>query len=407
MPVETAADSSPALPVSPVSLPALLPELWAAARFRRNPIAIWRRPLAAQTEASISLSSYGLTGFAPNLESGPAGFAFSPFQDSDRANAFLLPADVYFDGLTAHAPTADAAAWLAARTARPPDFTPPAPYQRAAAPALLADEPTYRALVAAGIAQIRGGALRKVVPARAALRALPPAFEPLAAFAKLCAAHPRAFVSLVWHPAYDQLWLGASPELLAEVEGGHTFRTVALAGTQPLAPGTHPDDARWSQKELEEQANVTRYIIECFKRLRLREYHETGPRTVQAGHLLHLRTDFEVDLRTVPFPTLGSDMLRLLHPTSAVAGMPREAALAWLRQHEGYDRTYYSGFLGPVNLPAPGTSALYVNLRCMQVLEAENAAVLYAGAGLTAASDPAREWAETEQKLRVVADVLL
>lgn len=389
------------------SLPPLLAELWAAARFRHHPVAVWRRPLAAAPEAIVSLSSYGLTGFAPNLERGPAGFAFSPFQDSDRANAFLLPADVYFDGTTVHSATEEAARWLADRAARPTDFVAPAPYQRATPPALLADEATYRATVAAGVAAIQGGAMRKVVPSRATLRPLPADFELLAAFARLCAAHPRAFVSLVWHPAYDQLWLGASPELLAEVEGGHTFRTVALAGTQPLAPGTHPHDARWSQKELEEQANVTRYIIECFKKLRLREYHEAGPRTVQAGHLLHLRTDFEVDLRAVPFPSLGTDMLRLLHPTSAVAGMPREAALTWLRAHEGYDRTYYSGFLGPVNLPAEGTSALYVNLRCMQVLETAQLAVLYAGAGLTPDSDPAREWAETEQKLRVVADVVL
>ncbi len=381
--------------------------MWHAARFRRHPIAIWRRPLATHFEATVSLSSYGLTGFAPNLESGPAGFAFSPFQDSDRANTFLLPADVYFDGTDAHPATPLASEWLTTRHDRPAAFTPPAPYQRAAAPATLADEATYRAAVAAGVELIRTGKVRKVVPSRATTRPLPPDFEPLAAFVKLCAAHPRAFVSLVWHPAYDQLWIGASPELLAQVEGGHTFRTVALAGTQPATPGHPPEDARWSQKELEEQSNVTRYVIECFKRLRLREYHETGPRTVQAGHLWHLRTDFEVDLRTVPFPTLGTDMLRLLHPTSAVAGMPREAALTWITTHEGYDRTYYSGFLGPVNLPTEGSSALYVNLRCMQVLESEQTAVLYAGAGLTADSDPAREWAETEQKLRVVADVVL
>lgn len=389
------------------SLPPMLRELWEAARFRHHPVALWRRPHAANTEALVSLSSYGLTGLAPNLERGPAGFAFSPFQDSDRANAFLLPADVYFDGAHVRTPTEAAARWFEDRAARPADFKPPTPYQRAVQPALLADEATYCATVAAGVAAIRRGEARKVVPSRAAVRALPTDFDLLTAFEKLCVAHPRAFVSLVWLPAYDQVWLGASPELLAEVDGGHTFRTVALAGTQPLAPGTRPEDARWSQKELEEQANVTRYIIECFKKLRLREYHETGPRTVQAGHLLHLRTDYEVDLRAVPFPTLGTDMLRLLHPTSAVAGMPREAALAWLRAHEGYDRTYYAGFLGPVNLPAEGTSTLYVNLRCLQVLEAERQAVLYAGAGLTPDSDPAREWAETEQKLRVVADMVL
>ncbi|MEJ7664473.1 MAG: chorismate-binding protein [Hymenobacter sp.] len=139
---------------------------------------------------------------------------------------------------------------------------------------------------------------------------------------------------------------------------------------------------------------MARYIVNCFKQVRLREYQETGPRTVAAGQLLHLRTDFEVNLRNVPAATsLGTDMLRLLHPTSAVCGMPKAAALDFLRRHEGYDRAYYSGFLGPVNVAAPGVSRLFVNLRCLQVRAEE--AILYAGTGLTADSDPLREWQET------------
>ena len=124
-----------------------------------------------------------------------------------------------------------------------------------------------------------------------------------------------------------------------------------------------------------------------------------------AGQLLHLRTDFEVSLANVPFPAaLGTDMLRLLHPTSAVGGMPKAAALAFLQQHEGYDRAYYSGFLGPVNVAAPGIARLYVNLRCLQLRATE--AILYAGTGLTIDSDPAREWQETEMKLQTISAVL-
>ena len=192
--------------------------------------------------------------------------------------------------------------------------------------------------------------------------------------------------------------------MLAEVSADGTFHTVALAATQPLTAAVTPRTAIWRQKEIEEQALVARYIVNCFKHLRLREYHETGPRTVIAGQLLHLLTDFEVNLRNVPFPNLGTDMLRLLHPTSAVGGMPKAAALHFLRTHEGYDRAYYSGFLGPVNVAAPGVARLYVNLRCLQLRP--NEAILYAGTGLTVDSDPEREWQETEMKLQTVATVL-
>ena len=384
-------------------------ELLDPARMYGFPYAVWRRPGAARVEAVVSTTPDVLAGPPPHLEGGPSGFVFYPFQDSDSAPAFFLPAHLYHDGERGHFSDEAAHAWWAewGPCEILTDIVVPKSYPQP--PVRFTTAAEYQRLVADGATLIRTGNVRKVVPSRAATRTLPENFNSYEAFEKLCAAHPRAFVYL-FSSGYDygQTWLGATPELLAEVEGGHTFRTVALAGTQPAVPGQRPEDARWSQKELEEQANVTRYVIGCFKQLRLRDYHEVGPRTVQAGHLWHLRTDYEVDLRQVgpAYAELGSQMLRLLHPTSAVAGMPREAALAWLRANEGYDRTYYSGYLGPVNLPAAGSSALYVNLRCMQVL-ANRQAILYAGAGLTADSDPAREWAETEQKLRVVADVVL
>jgi isochorismate synthase len=399
--------------------PAVAAGLDATARLRHlvagalrtgRPLAVWREPGAEHPRLLVARSLEATyTGLPPALDAqAPAGFAFFPFRDSDHNPALFMPADVRFDvanpETVAVAPIArELVPGLTAWLAMPPlaELTwhhsqQPVPHT--------ATEAEYTALVRTGVAAIADKSVVKVVSSRAARRPLPAGFDPLVAFAKLSEKYPRAFVSLVSVPGVGT-WLGASPEVLAEVTADGQFHTMALAGTQPLTPGLTPQAAIWRQKEIEEQALVARYIVSCFKQLRLREYQETGPRTVAAGQLLHLRTDFEVDLQNTPqAATLGTDMLRLLHPTSAVGGMPKVPALAFLQQHEGYDRAYYSGFLGPVNVAAPGISRLFVNLRCLQVRA--NEAILYAGTGLTVDSDPAREWQETEMKMQTVGAVL-
>ena len=390
--------------------PARLRHLAAGALRTGRPLAIWREPGAVAPRLLVARSLEATyTGLPPALDDrAPAGFAFFPFRDSDHNPALFLPADVQYvadqPDMVRLSPAArdmapNIAAWLALPT--PPELAwhhspQPAPHT--------ATQAEYSALVHLGVAAIEARTVGKVVSSRAARRPLPPGFDPLAAFQALCQKYERAFVSLVSVPGVGT-WLGASPEVLAEVTADGLFHTMALAGTQPLLPGLRPQDAIWRQKEIEEQALVSRYIVNCFKQLRLREYQETGPRTTVAGQLLHLRTDFEVDLKNVPAPSsLGTDMLRLLHPTSAVGGMPRVAALEFLHRYEGYDRAYYSGFLGPVNVTAPGVSRLFVNLRCLQLRADE--AILYAGTGLTVDSDPVREWQETEYKMQTVAAVL-
>jgi isochorismate synthase len=399
--------------------PAAAASLDATARLRHlaagalrtgRPLAIWREPGASQPRLLVARSLEATyTGLPPALDAqAPAGFAFFPFRDSDHNPALFLPADVQYDLARPEVVTVAPAARelipaLSAWLATTPLVELAWHYSQQAAPPA-ATEAEYTRLVHAGVAAIEQKAVVKVVSSRAARRPLPVGFDPLAAFAELSRRYERAFVSLVSVPGVGT-WLGASPEVLAEVTADGQFHTMALAGTQPLVPGRPPQDAIWRQKEIEEQALVARYIVSCFKQLRLREYHEAGPRTAVAGELLHLRTDFEVDLQNVPSPaSLGTDMLRLLHPTSAVGGMPKVAALAFLQAHEGYDRAYYSGFLGPVNVASLGVSRLFVNLRCLQLRPTE--AILYAGTGLTVDSDPAREWQETELKLQTVATVL-
>jgi isochorismate synthase len=96
-------------------------------------------------------------------------------------------------------------------------------------------------------------------------------------------------------------------------------------------------------------------------------------------------------------------MLELLHPTSAVCGMPKPAALQLIAQQELHQREFYSGFLGPVNINQE--SHLFVNLRTVKIQG--NHATFFAGCGITGDSDPIKEWYETEMKCQTLMNVIL
>ena len=256
-------------------------------------------------------------------------------------------------------------------------------------------------IVRAGIHEIEQGSFEKVVLSRTLAVELSDSFDISGAFQNLCALYSNALISFVSIPELGS-WLGASPELLVSVEDGRTFKTTALAGTQPFTEGINLKNVAWTQKDIEEQALVERYIISCFKKIRLREYEEHGPRTVVAGNLMHLKSDFTVDMVATNFPQLGSVMLQLLHPTSAVCGVPLDTSLEFIHKLEGYNRQLYTGYLGPVNFNS--RIDIFVNLRCLQILPKE--AMLYAGAGITQDSIPEKEWEETELKLNTLLRVI-
>jgi len=134
----------------------------------------------------------------------------------------------------------------------------------------------------------------------------------------------------------------------------------------------------------------------------LREFEEVGPRTVDAGNMAHLCSTFTVDTIATDHAQLGSVMLKLLHPTSAVCGMPKLPAQELLNELETHNRKLFAGYLGPVNMK--NGSHIYVNLRCMEVLKGE--AILYAGAGVTAYSVPEEEWLETELKCNTLLNII-
>lgn len=361
-------------------------------------IALWRLPHQDVQQLIISKTEKSLSDEA-QLEDLSEGFLLAPFLSDKRT---FLSADYYFrfSSGTLQEPASpietNAHAWLKQLK---PVHTKPEFYQRSTVENSTAEKSDYVTLVERAIELIKSEAAEKIVPSRT--KTIEASIDLLDAFDNLCQRYPSAMVSLVSTPKFGT-WLGATPELLVSIENRHIFKTVALAGTKAWTSGTDSKNVAWTQKEIEEQALVERYIISCFKKIRLRDYEEHGPKTIIAGNLMHLKSDFKVDMKETNFPQLGSTMLRLLHPTSAVCGMPKDISLDFLLKNEGYSRELYSGYIGPVNIQQ--NTELYVNLRCLQWRKLS--AQLYAGAGVTIDSVAEKEWEETEMKMNTLLSVI-
>jgi isochorismate synthase len=366
------------------------------------PFAFWRLPGAAVSYVVIS-QNYKRLPKNSAIEDLSSGFMFAPF--NREKECLYLPADYIFafesESLRPgnNPSEISSQAWLEEQMKATPELGNSTPRFASASSAV--PESDFIALVRKGIEATEQNVVEKVVPSRFKNVELPSDFHLVHTIFKLKKQYPQALVSFVSIPRVGH-WLGATPEVLVQVENKSIFKTVALAGTLPFQDGMNLKAVAWTQKEIEEQALVERYVISCFKKIRVREYEEHGPKTVVAGNLLHLKSDFTVDMKAINFPQLGSVMLQLLHPTSAVCGMPLEPALDFLNKNEGYDREFYAGYLGPVNIE--NDISLFVNLRCMKLLD--NRAVLFAGAGVTVDSDAAKEFEETEIKFRTLLNVI-
>lgn len=249
------------------------------------------------------------------------------------------------------------------------------------------------ALVEKAIAEIKQDHFQKVVVSRKE-EVFIGVFTTSDTFKNLLIKYPKAMVSIWYHPKIG-LWFGATPETLLKTKQ-NTFETMSLAGTQVYQKDTN---IVWGTKELNEQQLVTNFIASELKKVAKKVL--IGEReTVKAGSLLHLRTKVFGEM------SLAENSLKLLlnalHPTPAVCGLPREITKQFILAHEHYNRKFYTGFLGEINIG--NTSELFVNLRCMEVHE--HVANIYVGGGITKESDPENEWLETVAKSDTIKQIL-
>jgi isochorismate synthase len=260
----------------------------------------------------------------------------------------------------------------------------------------------FRALVGAARDAVVAGALEKLVVARSVRIAAGGPIDAAALLAALRRAHPRCTSFAVARG--ERCFLGASPERLVAL-AGRDLETAALAGSAPRG-ATPEEDARLgaelreSKKEQEEHAVVVRAIRGVLAPLCETLSVPEAPRLLRLHGIQHLETPVHGRLAR---PAHVLALVERLHPTPAVAGAPRAAALAWLAAHEGLARGWYAGGIGW--LDAHGGGDLAVALRC--ALVEAGAASLFAGAGVVAGSDPQAELLETRLKLRALVAPLL
>ena len=313
---------------------------------------------------------------------GEAGFVFAPFCITETSPVILLKPKVWYRDFNDETPVS------------PEEFkpfeNPPAPIN---CPVVSRED--YLQLIGKTVSDIREGALSKVIISRQ----IPVARNNASVgntFLKLQDQTPNAFTYLVNLPVAG-VWMGATPEVLVKSDGDR-FETVSLAGTQVRK--YDGEEYYWSTKDIEEQAFVSRYMLDVFFNFDIHKYKTAGPETLESGKVAHLKTSFFFPAEKIE-GRLGN-FIAELHPTPAVCGLPKDLADEYIRKNEPYRRRYYTGYLGPWRLD--GQVSLFVNLRCMEVTRQEY--VLYAGGGITARSVPEKEWDETNQKAKTLLSVI-
>jgi menaquinone-specific isochorismate synthase len=199
-------------------------------------------------------------------------------------------------------------------------------------------------------------------------------------------------------------FIGASPERLVRVSQ-NVFETEALAGSARRGLGASEDAAlaaalQHNEKDLREHRHVVDSIVRRLAPLGLELEFDESPAIRRLANVQHLATPIRA---TLPDGVRLLDALARLHPTPAVGGTPREAAVKAIRELEGFPRGLYAGALGWLN--ARGGGEFFVGIRSALIDGAS--ARVYAGAGIVSGSEPDREYTETELKFHAVQDALL
>jgi isochorismate synthase len=248
---------------------------------------------------------------------------------------------------------------------------------------------SFENLIKKGIQAIEREEFKKVVLSRKETIELN-RFDLFSTFQKLVQFYPATFAYCFYHPKVG-LWLGASPELLLKSENKN-FSTIALAGTQKT---NDFQEVVWKKKEIIEQQFVTDYIVNKLETV-AQKMEVSKPYSFKAGSLCHIKTDISGILTS---DCSLQNVIRLLHPTPAVCGFPKDNSKKFILNNEQYDRTFYTGFLGELNFGNANESQnsdLFVNLRCMEIID--NQAHLFMGCGITKDSIPEKEWEESVNK---------
>lgn len=263
-------------------------------------------------------------------------------------------------------------------------------------------EVAFEVAVRVGLERIASGKYQKIVLARAVDIVSDLPFDPLSSLNHLrnkfhdCHAFSMA-------NGLEQSFIGATPERLLRVRGKELF-TEAIAGSGPRGP-TARDDARFarellgSEKDLLEHDLVVDSIRRRLRSLGIEPEISERPHLLQLSNVQHLRSPIYAE---IPEEIHILDILASLHPTPAVGGTPREAAIPDIREIENFDRGLYAGAIGWFDYKGDGEIIVAIRSALIDGCRAR----VYAGNGIVSGSDPEREKHETDLKLQALLEAL-
>lgn len=251
------------------------------------------------------------------------------------------------------------------------------------------DKVGYLELANQLIADLNRGIADKIVFSRIR-RSDDQVVDPIALFEKLLDKYPNALVYYFDNTSIGT-WIGASPEVLLE-RTSKGFKTMALAGTKLVS-----EDRDFSFKEYNEHAMVAEFIEGQLKQIPNSNLISSEIQSLQLGPVIHIMQEFQWQMPNYVLPLL----IKHLHPTPAVAGLPKKVAKDYITAIESHQRGIYTGVIGRSTI---GHEKLYVNLRCGQIIE--DFLYCYVGGGFTPDSVAQDEWQESENKSQTLLGLL-
>ncbi|AUI65156.1 MULTISPECIES: isochorismate synthase MenF [Glaesserella] len=258
----------------------------------------------------------------------------------------------------------------------------------------------WQANIALAIEQIQQQQMNKVVLANATTKTFQ---QPISPYDLLFASQQKNLgcYHFLWSEERGEAFIGSSPERLYLRQGRHFF-TEALAGTVAVTadPEQTEQNALWllnDQKNIYENwlvvDDICSHLADCAADI------QVGDAEIKRLHnVQHLRRQIQTVLAE---QVSDGDCLARIHPTAAVAGLPRPTAKQFIQQHECFERGWYAGALGYFT---PEQAEFCVMLR--SALIKQNQITFYAGAGIVEKSDPQSEWQEIERKAQAMAGLM-
>jgi len=250
------------------------------------------------------------------------------------------------------------------------------------------------------LAGIREGRFRKIVLARNSTLAFAIPVDAARILNVLKSSSVNAF-HFCFQPDRDHAFIGASPERLYRRDG-RRLRTEAIAGTRRRG-ATPEEDERLahellqSEKDRREHQIVVEGIEASLRPLVEDLAADEVPTVLKLAHNLHLVTRFRGMLQS---GVHDGQVLTALHPTAAVGGAPRSAAIREIESLEPFDRGYYAA---PVGWVERDSAQFVAGIR--SALVEKDRVHLFAGAGIVEGSSPHDEWDEIEGKIAPFLDL--